>query len=256
MPLLVDYHIHTLGHDSFHQSDEELALYCQTALSRGLKEIGFAEHDYYRPHFDPERFQLQAKRFPRLVVRVGVEVDYVPGREAEIRAFLREWPFDFVIGSVHQVDGFSFDVDTNIPQYADWETTDLFRRYYACVAQAAASGLFDIIGHLDLIKIFNFVPPQDAINLALPALAAIADAGLCIELNTNGRHKPAHDFYPTQALLEECSRLGIPLTLGSDAHRPQDAGRDIHLAATLAWRAGYRKIAIFSNRRRFLVPLG
>lgn len=254
--MLVDYHVHTLGHDAFYVEESEIARYYETALARGVKELGIADHDYYYTYFQPERILAQARRFPELTVRVGIEVDYIPGREAEIRALLGAQPLDFVIGSVHQVDGFSFDVDTNIPQYADWETTDLFRRYYACVAQAAASGLFDIIGHLDLIKIFNFVPPQDAINLALPALAAIADAGLCIELNTNGRHKPAHDFYPTQALLEECSRLGIPLTLGSDAHRPQDAGRDIHLAATLAWRAGYRKIAIFSNRRRFLVPLG
>lgn len=254
--MLVDYHVHTLGHDTFHQSNEELALYCQTALSRGLKEVGFAEHNYYCHDFNPERLLIQARRFPALTIRVGVEVDYVPGREAEIRAFLRERSFDFVIGSVHQVDGFSFDEERNIPEYAKWETTDLFRRYYACVAQAAGSGLFDIIGHLDLIKIFNFVPVQDALDLARPALAAISAAGLCIELNTNGRHRPAHDFYPTQALLTECQRLGIPLSLGSDAHRPTDVGRDIRLAAALAWRAGYRKVATFSNRKRFLVPLG
>jgi histidinol-phosphatase (PHP family) len=254
--LLVDYHVHTLGHDTFHRSDEDLALYCQTALSRGLKEIGFAEHDYYYFDFDPERILVQARRFPELNVRVGVEVDFVPGREAEIRAFLKARPFDFVIGSVHQVDGFSFDEERDIPKYAEWETTDLFRRYYSCVAQAAVSGLFDIIGHLDLIKIFNFVPLQDALELAWPALAAISAAGLCIELNTNGRYKPVRDFYPGQALLTECRRLGIPLTLGSDAHQPTDVGREVRLAAALAWRAGYRKVATFSNRKRSLVPLG
>ncbi|HHV56981.1 MAG TPA: histidinol-phosphatase HisJ family protein [Firmicutes bacterium] len=254
--MLVDYHVHTLGHDAFYVKESEIARYYETALARGVKELGIADHDYYYTYFQPERILAQARRFPELTVRVGIEVDYIPGREAEIRALLEAQPLDFVIGSVHQVDGFSFDEEKDVPKYAAWETTALFRRYFAHVARAAESGLFDIIGHLDLIKIFNFVPAEDMVALAEPALAGIRRAGTCLELNTNGRYKPVHEFYPAQALLARCHEVGIPLTLGSDAHAPEQAGRDIAAAAALARRAGYTAVATFQGRRRTLVPLG
>ncbi|HHY92140.1 MAG TPA: histidinol-phosphatase HisJ family protein [Firmicutes bacterium] len=254
--MLVDYHIHTLGHERFYRDADAIAAYFKTALQRGVTEIGCADHDYYYSEFDPERVGAVAGRFPELTVRVGVEVDYAPDREEEIRSFLSHQCLDFVIGSVHTVDGFSFDIEEELPRYATWETTALFRRYYACVARAAESGLFDVIGHLDLIKIFNFVPAEDMLALAEPALASIRSAGACVELNTNGFYKPAHEFYPTPALLKRCCELGIALTLGSDAHRPDQAGRDIAAAAALARRAGYKEVATFRGRRRTLVLLG
>lgn len=254
--MLVDYHLHTLGHDAVYHEETDIARYLEVALARGVTEVGFAEHDDSYQHFVPERVLAVARRFPRPTVRLGVEVDYVPGREEEIAAFLSTQQLDFVIGSVHQVDGFCFDMERDLAKYAAWETTDLFRRYFSYVGRAAASGLFDIIGHLDLIKIFNFLPEEDIITLARPALDSICDHGVCVEVNTNGRYKPVREFYPGQVLLALCHEYGIAITLGSDAHSSDAAGRDIAAAALLARRVGYEEVATFCRRQRTMVALG
>lgn len=253
--MLVDYHVHALGHEDYQHTEESIARFAAAAKEAGLAEIGFADHAYYSHLFDFSPFADAQKQFPNLKFRLGMEVDYYPGREAEISAFLAGYALDYVIGSVHYIGDWAFDHPGFVDWYSAWDTADLYREYYQILARAAAAGLFDVIGHLDLIKVFGYRPPDKADGYAAAVLAAVRRLGLCVEINTNGAYKPAGEFYPSAAILERCFALNIPVTLSSDAHAPENVGRDISLAAAAAKRAGYRQIATFAGRKRVMAGL-
>lgn len=253
--MLVDYHVHALGHGEYRHTEEGIARFAAAARSEGLAEIGFADHAYYSHLFDFAPFAAVQRQYPDLKIRLGMEVDYYPGREAEIGGFLAGYDLDYVIGSVHFIGDWAFDHPDFTDRYAAWDAADLYREYYRILAQAAETGLFDIIGHLDLIKVFGCRPTGKADAYATAALQAVRRSGLCVEINTNGAHKPAGEFYPSPAILERCFALDIPVTLSSDAHAPENVGRDVHLAAEVAQRVGYRRIATFAGRKRVMVEL-
>lgn len=253
--MLVDYHIHPLGHGEYRHTEESVARFAAAARAAGLAEIGFADHDCYSDLFDFQSVAAVRERFPDVQIRFGMEVEYCPGQEAVTGAFLSGYELDYVIGSVHFLDGWAFDHPDYTDRYAAWDTAALYRKYYQILSLAAGAGLFDIIGHLDLIKIFGYRPPDRADEYAAAALAAVARSGLCVEINTNGAYKPVGEFYPSAVILERCFALNIPVTLSSDAHAPESVGRDIRLAAAAARRAGYRQIATFAGRRRRMAAL-
>ncbi len=252
--MLVDYHVHALGHGEYQHSPASIGAFAATARARGIAEIGFADHAYYYEQFDFTTFAAVQEQYPEVKIQLGMEVDYYPGQGEAIRTFLRGYKLDFVIGSVHNIGDWTFDHPDYRELYGLWEKADLYRAYYGILSEAAGAGLFDIIGHLDLIKVFNY-RLAGAVDYAEPAIAAIARSGLCVELNTNGRYKPVGEFYPEPAILERCFAANIPITLGSDAHAPENVGRDLALAAECAKRAGYRRIAAFAGRERRLVSL-
>jgi len=253
--MLVDYHVHPLGHEDFPHTEEAIARFVAAAKAKGLAEIGFADHAYYSHLFNFTPFATVQKQYPEVKIRMSMEVDYYPGREAELAVFLAGYDLDYIIGSVHFIGDWGFDHPDYVDRYAAWDVADLYREYYRILVQAAGAGLFDVIGHLDLIKVFGYRPADKADGYAAAALEAIRRSGLCVEINTNGAYKPAGEFYPSAALLERCFALNIPVTLSSDAHAPENVGRDIHLAAAAAKRAGYRQIATFAGRKRRLVGL-
>ncbi|MDD2421155.1 MAG: histidinol-phosphatase HisJ family protein [Heliobacteriaceae bacterium] len=247
--MLVDYHVHAMGHGTSRHTPEEIALYLATAAGRGIAQVGFADHDWYLADYDLTAIKAAAGRFPGVQVRLGVEVDFLLNAGERLQALVSRYPFDFVIGSVHQLGEWGFDCVEDVERYQEWDPDVLYREYFRHVAAAAQSGLFSFIGHLDLIKIFNVRSRQPVAELAAEALAAIRQAGLPCEINTNGLNKPVKEIYPQRSLLERCFALGIPVTLGSDAHFAAEVGRDLALARELAWSVGYRKIATFFQRR-------
>lgn len=261
-----DYHMHTAlsdgegGFDGFVARAEEI----------GLAEIGFSDHlvpriceeefgdkGYGIPDQDVAgyaRAVRQAAAGAGVRVLLGVEIDYVPGAEAELEGLLAREPFDYVIGSVHFVDGFAFDEPA---QRADprWEDPDaIFRTYWDTIARAASWGRFDVVGHLDLPKKFGRSVAASMTAAEDAALEAIRDAGLAIELSTSGLRAAAGEPYPAPALLARAARLGIPLTFGSDAHRAADVGRDFGRAAALARAAGYATTLRLSDRAPEALP--
>ena len=252
----VDYHVHALGHLEYAHTVEHVEQVLAKAIAEGLQEIGLADHDEYAPHFRLEAVREAAERFPDLEVRQGVEVDYRPERETDIRLFLTAHPWDFAIGSVHTLGGWLFDHPDHREGYDHWDADELYKAYYHGVVQAADSDLFDIIGHLDLIKVFGCRPRGDRMILARPALEAIRDHGLCVEVNTNGWYKPVGEVYPQVELLHECQKMGIPVTTGSDAHTPAQVGRDLDMARILLQQAGYKTVTTFKQRQSRQVPLG
>jgi len=258
-----DYHMHTALSDG----EGDMDAFVARAAALGLAEIGFSDHlvpreydeeGYGLPDQDVARYAAEVRRAaarsdgPRVLL--GVEIDYVPGAEAELEALLAREVLDYAIGSVHLVDGFAFDM-TSLKDDPRWDDVDgVHRAYWETVARAAAWGRFDVIGHLDLAKKFGRRPPRAMTAAEDEALEAIRAAGLAIELNTSGLRSAAGEAYPGPSLLARAAALGIPLVLGSDAHTAEDVGRDFDRAVELARAAGYESTLRLSDREPEALP--
>lgn len=263
---MVDYHLHTklCGH-----ACGEMEEYLAAVARQGLTEVGFADHLplYFLPPSERDPgLAMAAEDLPVYVeavrklegdspvrVKLGIEADYVPGWENRLAALLASFPFDYILGSVHFIDGWGFDNPAEMEGYRRYDNKTLYRRYFTLVQQAALSGLFDIIAHPDLIKKFGFPPPDGLIPLYEETAAAFKKAGICMEINTAGLRAPAAEIYPSREFLHICCRHGVLVTLGSDAHRPADAGAGLPEAVALIKEAGYREVAVFKKRKRELL---
>lgn len=246
---MLDLHVHLLGELDREASEENIRAFLDQAQKKNIKQIGFADHDIYWENLRLDLIREIAAEYPELQVRVGLEVDFIEGKERQIGAMLSAYPFDYVIGSVHQIGDWCFDIPGEELRHRQWEPDDLYRAYFLLVEKAAASDLFDIIGHLDIIKIFNVRPRTDVRVLAARALEAIKDCGLAIEINTNGRYKPVQEYYPEYKLAELICKMEIPFTLGSDAHEALNVGRDIPEACRLLKNLGVRRLTGFESRK-------
>jgi histidinol-phosphatase (PHP family) len=264
--MLLDYHVHTAlcGH-----AVGEMSEYVRMAARKGLEEMGFNDH---APTFhvqDPElamgfdqlpdyvnRVRELQKKHTRPRIRLGVEADFVPGYEEDLRSLLEQYDFDYVYGSVHIIADWRFD-DTRLypDHYRGREPAESSRDYFALVRQAAESGLFDVLGHLDLIKKFAHWPLETGDGILERTVAAIAEAGVCVEVNTSGLRKPCREIYPSQAILALCRRYDVPVTLGSDAHHPREVGMDLDRAVETLKSVGYDQIAAFEGRKMRMVDL-
>lgn len=253
--MLVDYHVHAMGHGTSRHTVEEIAAYLETARQRGIAQVGFADHDWYLDEFNIGAIREAASLYPDVQVRLGVEIDYIRHAGDMLKSMASRYPFDFVIGSVHKIDDWDFDCAEQMDRYKGWEKDELYRQYFNRIKEVAEAGIFSFIGHLDLIKIFNHRSTKPVLELAEEALQAIRKAGLPCEINTNGLNKPVKEIYPEKRLLIRCFELGIPITLSSDAHFYREVGRDLHMARELAWSVGYRKVATFYNRQCVLENL-
>ncbi|AFM42662.1 histidinol phosphate phosphatase HisJ family [Desulfosporosinus acidiphilus SJ4] len=242
---MLDLHVHLLGHNDREANQENIRAFLKEASRKGLKEIGFADHDYYWDQMNFPLIREVAREFPGLEVRIGLEAEYRPNEEDRIKNLLSQYPFDFVIGSVHEIGGWAFDYPEEEPMHRQKEADRLYRDYFDLVTRAAQSGLFTTIGHFDLIKIFGIRPTSDILILADEALTAAAEQGLALEVNTNGRYKPVREFYPERRLMEEIKRRGIDFTLGSDAHSAEIVGRDLDEAILILRQIGVRNVTGF-----------
>ncbi len=259
-----DYHVHT----TYSDGGGTIAECVEHAISKGLPEIGIADHlsavqpttwdsssipfallDRY-----VEEVRDAAARYDEIVVLLGVEADYVPEYEAELAELLSAYPFDFVVGGVHVIDGFDFD-DPAQRDDARWSNADaLFAASYQAVRRAAEFGRFDILAHLDYIGLWGHTagPTVDAeIDAALDAIAA---SGSAIELNTDRISDPAGVMYPSVDILRRALVRGIPLVISSDAHAAQHVGRLWDEGMARAREAGYRETLRLSDRALVALP--
>ena len=270
--MLIDYHMHTRLTDGVGEPSD----YARVALERGLDEIGCADHAPLGDETVPARLGIEAHRgtwsmrladldayvgmvreaqgrFLQLPIKLGLEVDYFPGREDWVRELAAMHPWDFFLGSVHFVDGWPVDASAK-----DWEGRDIeerWRAYFELWKQAARSGLYDSLPHPDLPKKFNFRPKTDFTAVYEDALRAVAASGVAIEVSTAGLRKPCREIYPCPPFLHIARRLDIPVTLGSDAHLPEETGQNFDRAVALLRECGYDQICRFTRRKRELVPL-
>ena len=252
---MIDLHVHMLGHKDREATYEVVKSFLDVAVARGLQEIGFADHEYYLEDMNFPLIREAAQEYPGLKVRIGLEVEYRLGEEGRIKDLLAEFPFDYAIGSIHEMGGWIFDIPSAEGGHWERDADEMYREYFDLVARAARSGLFQTLGHLDLIKIFGVRPRLDILEVAAEALSEAAAHGCALEINTAGRYKPVKEFYPEPKLIGEIARRGINFTLGSDAHRAENVGRDFGDALAQLRAAGVTELVSFAGKENVVYPL-
>ena len=257
---LVDYHMHTVLSDG--KNDHEEMVWA--AIEKGLEEIGFTDHVCIKPVtwamsaidipvMTNQIQQIQKKFQDRINIRYGIEMDYIPGAESEIKQMIDSVPLDFVIGSVHFIGDWNFDSDKSL--YGKWSNDRLYEMYFDLINKTASSGLFDTIGHLDIIKKFQVYPESDLTDMFEETIRILAQNNMVVELNTGGADRPCGEFTPGKMLLEMCYKHNIEVTLGSDAHQRSQVARHYETAVELLKSIGYTKVVAFENRQRRYIRL-
>ncbi len=255
----VDLHNHTTRCNHATGTVDE---YIQRAIELGINVYGFSEHapmDFdpkYRLAFEEMNAYtsdiLTAKETYKqeIDILLGYEVDWLQGH---MDTPVIDADADYLIGSVHFIDKWSFDNPEFIGGWKDKDIDDIWTAYFEATEAMAKSGKFDIVGHLDLIKVFKFMPKQDVRILAKNVLQAIKKSNMVMEINTAGLRKPIGEMYPSRALLEEAYTLDIPITFSSDAHAVEHIGAGYAQATTLAKDIGYTQAVTFKGRDKQLI---
>lgn len=242
-------------------------------IENGIEEVGVSEHAHrfvearyiYRDLPYTEKWcDSSLEKYIDFIeklrgiynIKMGIEMDYFPEKEDEIRSFLEKYDvFDYVLGSVHWLkSGFGFDIDPDDPRWSN-DLDEIFIDYFDRVKMAINSKLFDIVAHLDLIKLWGVPLPEDIEETYEDVAKVIANSGIVLEINTSGLRRPVKEIYPSPRFLETISKYDVPVTFGSDAHLPEDAGKFIRDACNLAKSLGFRKLAIFNRRNPEFVSL-
>jgi len=284
---MIDCHTHLQPHGA--QPPMTRALideYVRVGQERGVERICITEHLFrFREAFDllngwwdddPDpRLRALAERYwrdhvsgsvadyVRLVeeakaagapVLLGLEMDWLHGREEELRRFLTPYDWDIVLGSVHYIGAWGFDEPAFLDEWAKRDVAGVWREYGELVRELAESGLADVLAHPDLAKVFGH-RPRDETPLHDLILAGAAVHGTAVELNSNGLNRPPREVYPAPPLVERAHRLGLPITLASDAHTAHRVGEHFDKLAVLAKAAGYNEAVTFVGRRKVVYGL-
>ena len=274
--VITDYHLHLRGDDlsaraADHFNPENIARYVAAAEAAGVTDLGCAEHMYrftealtvWRHPFwdewaidDIDQYVEAVRASP---IKLGIEGDYILGAEDKLEAMLGSRPFDYVVGSVHFLGDYSLDTE----EYTIWDGSqdpdDIWRRYFETLASAARSGLFDILAHPDLVKVWGRagrLPSVDPKTMYEPAIEAIAETGIAVEVSTAGLRKGVGEIYPAPAFMEMCVDAGAVFALSSDAHEPAQIGFRYPEGLAFLAEHGVEEIAVFEGRERRLVPVG
>ena len=275
--MLTDYHVHLrpdeLEHTpatAFTQANAER--YRTVASERGIDELGVAEHVYrFGAALDVWDHPLWREfahddldeycRFVReeTDLKLGIEADFIPGREDRMRSLLEAREWDYVVGSVHFVRDGALDYEVYDVWTSGRSADEIWRTYFAWLAEAARSGMFDVLAHPDLVKYWGAERPSPEKDLRFyyePAVEAIAEAGIAAEVSTAGLRKPVGEIYPAPAFLEMLVDAGVPLALSSDAHAPDQLGHRYEEAVEILTDRGVDEIAVFERRERRMEPVG
>lgn len=284
---MLDYHLHLWPHGERDRqpSVEELAAYCEAAQAQGITEIALTEHlfrfvqadavlsgmwiedrhaspalraqaeDYWRQHnhadLDVYVETVLAAKAAGLPVVLGLEVDYYEGRMDKVQALLKGYPFDVLLGSVHWIGAWLFDVIDSAVAMGEWDrrgVDDAWDAYTRAIEEMAATGAVDVLAHPDLCKVADRRPatPEEFHDRIAEAAAA---SGIAAEVNSAGWRKPCAEAYPAPPLLEKFRAGNVPVTTASDAHSLDGVGWRVDDLKPLLERAGYTELVAFDRRR-------
>jgi histidinol-phosphatase (PHP family) len=255
----IDLHNHTTRCNHAEGTIDE---YIERAIELGIDIYGFSEHapmdfdEGYRLSFHEmdaytnDILTAKKKYQAQIEILLGYEVDWLPGYMDER---ILQADVDYLIGSVHFIDKWSFDNPEFIGGWKSRSIDEIWKAYFEATTAMAKSGKFDIVGHLDLIKVFKYLPKKEIRLLASDTLKAIKKSGMVLEINAAGLRKPIKEIYPSQQLLEEAYTMDIPITFGSDAHTVEQVGFAYDEVTTLAKSVGYTQAVTFKGRDRQLV---
>ena len=268
--MIFDFHSHTRQQDGANSSRDMI----ESAVKKGVKIFGISEHSPRLPEFryadDPvgevrglagwseflaEINSLKIEFADRIEILKGCEVDWLGEQNIPwVQKLLADGDFDYTIGSVHFLGKWGFDYEK------DWQSgfknfasvTEIYEKYFLEYSKMVRSGLFDIGGHLDLIKKFNdefpLEKPADILALARPALDALAESKMVLEISSAGLTKPCAEWYPSLELLRAARAKNIPVTLNSDAHSTERIAENFAAAKDFARSAGYSTVTIFHEK--------
>lgn len=252
---MIDYHLHVIAHGDRPMTVENILEYLEVAKSRGLRQMGITEHDRYLDEIDLAAFQEAREMYQDVELRLGIEIDFVPGQEERMDRDSNALPYDYVIGSVHRVTGEEIDHPEHREIYEKMETYELYEAYYKNVREAALSGRFEVLGHPDLIKIFRTFPDRDITPMLEETADAIAESGVVVDVNAAGLRKPVGEVYPSRQFLEMFHRRNVPIVLSSDAHASDQVAMGYEKSMKLVHDVGYREVVTFKDRERGTLPL-
>ncbi len=275
--MLTDYHLHLRPDEEGTPPErfftaENADRYLAAAAEAGIEELGVSEHvhrfrqalELWRHPFWEEQARDDLDAYCEFVratpLRLGIECDFVPGAEDRTASLLEARDFDYVVGSVHfvgerAVDHEGFDIWEGRSSGPD----EVWRRYFEALAECARSGLFEILAHPDLVKVWGAarpLPERDPRHFYELAVEAIAESGIAVEVSTAGLRKPVGELYPSQAFAEMCVEAGAVFALSSDAHLPEQVGFGYDRAQEFLAGLGVTEICVFEGRERRLEPLG
>ncbi len=275
--MLTDYHLHLRPDDidaatAEYFTQANIERYRSVADERGISELGVSEHVYrfeqalevwrhpfWLPYAHDDLDEYCAFVREQTDLRLGIEADFVPGAEDRMANLLEERAFDYVVGSVHFVREGAVDMD----DYSVWDAgrsaEEIWRRYFETLGEAARSGLFDVLAHPDLVKMWGPDRPRPEGDLRRYyelAMDGVMESEIAVELSTAGLRKRAGEMYPAPAFLAMCVEAGAPVALSSDAHRPEDVGADYDQALELLEQLGVGELCVFAGRARRLEAVG
>ncbi|MCE5272458.1 histidinol-phosphatase HisJ [bacterium] len=276
---MLDYHIHTryCGH-----AWGEMEQYVEHALAVGLDEMGFSCHYPYPAGFEEpapncsipaglfdeyldSARELRERYRGRITIRLASEFDYLgPEWPVHPLAEAERLGLDYCLASLHLVEGVVVDYNPELllkgMRQKGWDMDDLYERYWTTLLELARPGYCTTVGHLDLVKKLAgaepaLTPKRDHSALVLRVLDALAASGTAMEINTSGWDKPCAEQYPSEWIVVAAASRGVPITVGSDSHRPEEVGRKFDRLAALLERTGVRQLVRFEGRRAYAYPL-
>ncbi|MFL5865667.1 MAG: histidinol-phosphatase HisJ family protein [Thermoleophilaceae bacterium] len=277
--MLTDYHVHLRPDDDGTTAERYFTranadVYREAASGRGIGELGVAEHvhrfaqsldvwqhPWYRhwAHDDLDAYCEFVREETDL--RLGIEADFLPGREEQVAELLDGRDWDYVLGSLHFLRDQALDIrEGPWAEFDIWRSNDpdeVWARYFETLGEAARSGLFDILSHPDLVKVWGSpLPEGDLRRFYERAMEGIEASDVAIEVSTAGLRKPVREIYPARGFLELCLEVGRPVALSSDAHLPEHLGWEYERAVDWLGEIGVEEIAVFDRRSRRLEKLG
>ncbi|CAM4222436.1 histidinol-phosphatase [Lederbergia lenta] len=268
--LKFDFHTH---HYRCGHARGDIRNYIEAAIDKGLDMIGISDHSPYFAreeeqaypsiamgksefdHYISEVLKLKEEYKGKIDVLLGVESDFFPEYIHIYREQYKKYAFDYIIGSVHQVNGISIFNKNHWENLSVSEKIETKESYYTLIAESAKSGLFQILGHIDALKAFypSFSSVQtDAVDRALQV---IGECNVAIEINTSGKMKDCGGWYPADDILERALRYGVKVTFGSDAHDPERVGDEFEVVGKRLKEIGFKEWAYFKEQQMFLSPL-
>lgn len=274
--LMIDYHIHPSYSADARGSVEE---FCEAAVQKGLQEICFTTHldadpvrqedfvmlrgekvsiyspDWLEDYESSIRNAGDAFADQDLKVRLGVEVDLYPGVIDQLPEAFHSTHFDLIIGSVHLVDHKAISLkEEAIDIFREYGLSELGDHYYRLIIDSLESGLFDIVGHLDIYRRYGEeYYGEDIHALWEPHLEELVHSmktcRVGFEINTSSWRRGLKEPMPASALIQALLKGGIDtVTVGSDAHTPEEVGSGIGRAISILQECGLQSISLYHRR--------
>jgi histidinol-phosphatase (PHP family) len=265
-----DFHTH---HERCGHAAGQIQDYIEAAMEKGLTMIGISDHSPYFanpidqpqpgiamaksefPSYIEEVLRLKEQYKDRIEVLLGVESDFFPEHASLYQRVYEQYPFDYIIGSVHVIGNVSIFNRNRWKKLNQQQKIATKEAYYEQIMLSAKSGMFDILGHVDAMR--GYYPefghiPTNAVDLTLKV---IAECDIAIEINTSGKTKDCGGWYPADDLLARAMHYGVKVTFGSDAHAPSRVGDEWQQVRERLRDIGFKEWAVFRQRKRFMVPL-